>query len=53
MEGAELVGLIPELVLAAVPPSRWAELGLSEGSTVESRLADQRDSQRAAGVKAS
>jgi len=40
VEGAELVGLIPELVLTAVPRSRWAELGLSEGSTVESRLAD-------------
>ncbi len=38
VEGAELVGLIPELVLAQVPRARWAELGLSEGSTVESRL---------------
>jgi glutamate formiminotransferase len=39
VEGAELVGLIPEVVLAAVPPARRAELGLSEASTVESRLA--------------
>ena len=39
VEGAELVGLIPEFVLAAVPPDRWVELGLAEGSTVESRLA--------------
>ena len=38
VEGAELVGLIPEAVLAAVPPGRRAELGLSEGATVESRL---------------
>jgi glutamate formiminotransferase len=38
-EGAELVGLIPASVLAAVPQARWAELGLSEASTVESRLA--------------
>ena len=38
VEGAELVGLVPEAVLATVPRSRWAELGLSEGSTVESRL---------------
>ena len=39
VEGAELVGLIPEVVLAAVPRARRAELGLSETSTVESRLA--------------
>ncbi len=38
VEGAELVGLVPEMVLTAVPRSRWAELDLSEGSTVESRL---------------
>ena len=37
-EGAELVGLIPASVLAAVPLARWAELGLSDASTVESRL---------------
>ena len=38
VEGAELVGLIPEVVLGAVPPRRWAELGLSAEATVESRL---------------
>ena len=39
VEGAELVGLLPEAVLAAVPPARRPELGLSGGVTVESRLA--------------
>ncbi len=39
VEGAELVGLVPEVVLAAVPRERWAELGLSHDSTVESALA--------------
>jgi glutamate formiminotransferase len=38
VEGAELVGLVPREVLTAVPRSRWAELGLSEESTVEARL---------------
>jgi glutamate formiminotransferase / 5-formyltetrahydrofolate cyclo-ligase len=38
VEGGELVGLIPESVLAPVPPNRRAELGLSEEATVESRL---------------
>jgi glutamate formiminotransferase / 5-formyltetrahydrofolate cyclo-ligase len=38
-EGAELVGLVPQAVLAVIPPDRWAELGLSEESTVEARLA--------------
>jgi len=38
VEGGELVGLIPESVLAAVPPDRRAELGLSAEATVESRL---------------
>jgi len=37
--GAELVGLVPEIVLAAVPRARWAELDLSEEATVEARLA--------------
>lgn len=36
--GAELVGLIPESILAATPASRWAELGLSADATIESRL---------------
>ena len=39
VEGAELVGLIPERVLRVVPRRRWAELGLSEEATVEARLA--------------
>ncbi len=38
VEGGELVGLIPEAVLATVPPDRRAALGLSEEATVESRL---------------
>jgi len=38
VEGAELVGLIPERVLATVPRHRWAELGLSAEQTVERRL---------------
>ena len=42
VEGGELVGLIPEVVLAAVAPERRAELGLSDGMTVESRLRSDR-----------
>jgi len=38
VEGAELVGLVPERVLHAVPRRRWTELGLSEDATVEARL---------------
>jgi hypothetical protein len=36
--GAELVGLLPAEVLAAVPPHRWAELDLSGDRTIEARL---------------
>jgi glutamate formiminotransferase / 5-formyltetrahydrofolate cyclo-ligase len=36
--GAELVGLVPQVVLDAVPRSRRAELGLSDDATVEARL---------------
>ena len=36
--GAELVGLLPEAVLRAIPPSRWIELDLSTDKTVEARL---------------
>ncbi len=36
--GAELVGLIPAAVLERIPPERWAELGLAENLTIESRL---------------
>jgi glutamate formiminotransferase len=39
VEGAELVGLLPETVLSTVPRNRWSELGLSAERTVESRLA--------------
>jgi glutamate formiminotransferase len=39
VEGAELVGLVPQRVLVAVPRARWGELGLSEQATVEVRLA--------------
>jgi Formiminotransferase domain len=38
VDGGELVGLIPEVVLATVPAGRRAELGLSETATVEARL---------------
>jgi glutamate formiminotransferase len=38
VEGAELVGLIPEVVLTAVPRGRWPEVGLSADATIESRL---------------
>jgi glutamate formiminotransferase len=37
--GAELVGLVPEAVLAAVPRTRWPELDLAADRTVEARLA--------------
>ena len=37
--GAELVGLVPASVLAAVPRHRWAELDLAEDRTIEARLA--------------
>lgn len=36
--GAELVGLVPERVLRAVDPARWAELDLGEDRTIEARL---------------
>jgi glutamate formiminotransferase / 5-formyltetrahydrofolate cyclo-ligase len=36
--GAELVGLVPDVVLKKVPRSRRAELGLSDDATVEARL---------------
>lgn len=37
--GAELVGLIPEAVLRAEPPGRWAHLDLDPDRTIEARLA--------------
>ncbi len=36
--GAELVGLVPEAVLRAVPRSRWDELDLADDRTIEARL---------------
>lgn len=36
--GAELVGLLPDSVLAAVPRARWSELDLAEDRTIEARL---------------
>jgi glutamate formiminotransferase / 5-formyltetrahydrofolate cyclo-ligase len=37
----ELVGLLPESVLAAVPAERYGELGLSPDDVLEARLADR------------
>ena len=37
---AELVGLVPEAVLANTDPSRWAALDLSPDRTIEARLRD-------------
>lgn len=37
--GTELVGLIPEAVLRATEPARWAELDLAAERTIEARLA--------------
>ncbi|GAC1605146.1 MAG: glutamate formimidoyltransferase [Acidimicrobiales bacterium] len=39
VEGAELVGLIPDSVLRSVATGRWAELDLSAERTIEARLA--------------
>ena len=36
---AELVGLVPEAVLAATPRDRWVELDLAPDRTIEARLA--------------
>jgi glutamate formiminotransferase len=40
--GAELVGLLPNSVLRAIPEARWPELGLSDEATLEARLATRR-----------
>jgi glutamate formiminotransferase / 5-formyltetrahydrofolate cyclo-ligase len=42
IEQAELVGLLPEFVLASTPSHRWAELDINEERTIESRLAVRR-----------
>jgi glutamate formiminotransferase len=36
--GAELVGLLPDAVLRAIPPERWADLDLAEDRTIEARV---------------
>jgi len=38
IDRAELVGLLPEAVLRAVPQDRWAALDLDEDVTIEARL---------------
>jgi glutamate formiminotransferase len=35
---AELVGLVPQAVLAATPEGRWQELDLAPDRTIEARL---------------
>ena len=42
VERAELVGLVPEAVLAAVAPERWRELDLDGSRTIEARLEARR-----------
>lgn len=37
VEGAELVGLVPEAVLRAVPSTRWGQLDLAAERTIEAR----------------
>jgi glutamate formiminotransferase len=39
VDGAELVGLLPEAVLGAVDEARWAALDLAAERTIEARLA--------------
>jgi glutamate formiminotransferase len=40
IERAELVGLVPEVVLATTPRGRWRELAIGPDVTIEARLAD-------------
>jgi glutamate formiminotransferase/glutamate formiminotransferase/formiminotetrahydrofolate cyclodeaminase len=37
---AELVGLLPDVVLRGAPAHRWAQLDLAEDRTIEARLAE-------------
>jgi glutamate formiminotransferase / 5-formyltetrahydrofolate cyclo-ligase len=39
---AELVGLLPEVVLRSVPRPRWQELDLAEDRTIEFRMAERK-----------
>lgn len=41
VDGAELVGLVPQEVLTAIDPGRWAELDLSADRTIEARRGDR------------
>lgn len=41
VERAELVGLVPEAVLAATPAARWAQLDLAPERAIEARLAER------------
>lgn len=36
----ELVGLLPQALLDAIPPDRWPQLDVGPGRTIEARLAD-------------
>ena len=40
VERAELVGLVPEAVLRAIPSDRWEQLDLAPSSTIEARLSE-------------
>jgi hypothetical protein len=42
VDRAELVGLVPDEVLRATDPRRWAGLDLAEDRTIEARLAARR-----------
>ena len=46
---AELVGLVPEVVLAAVPTARWRELDLAPSRTIEAALVRARLGEEQAG----
>ena len=38
MTGAELVGLLPEALLARIPQQRWESLGVGPTQTIEARV---------------
>jgi glutamate formiminotransferase len=42
VERAELVGLLPESVLDAIPPERWEQLDVDPSRTIEARLTRRR-----------
>jgi glutamate formiminotransferase len=41
VDGAELVGLVPEAVLRAIPEARWSQLDLAANRAVEPKLSDR------------